>query len=110
VIIYVFEGKNDKKEIGERKMIKGAQKKMIVIKTDDSTVFEEAYFVVRHSSTATRGDMIAEAERRIDESGEKKAKRRKPVPLHLVLASLSIAFGGLIGSLLTLFVTYLAGI
>ena len=90
-------------------MIKGAQKKMIVIKTDDSTVFEEAYFVVRHSSTATRGDMIAEAERIIDESGEKGAKRRKPVPLHLMLASLSIALGGLVGSLLTLLVTYLAG-
>ena len=43
-------------------MIKGAQKKMIVIKTDDSTVFEEAYFVIKNEYEGMNdSDIISEA-------------------------------------------------
>lgn len=64
-------------------MIRGAQKKMIVIRTHDSRVFEEAYFVMRRDSeTVTEStDMLAEADRIIRRStgsigGEAGATRR----------------------------------
>lgn len=46
-------------------MIRGAQKKMIVIRTHDSRVFEEAYFVMRRDTEASVGDsdMLTEADR-----------------------------------------------
>lgn len=47
-------------------MIRGAQKNMIVVRTRDSRLFEEAYFVMRHSteaSSADETDMLWEANR-----------------------------------------------
>ena len=58
-------------------MIKGAQKKMIVIKTSDSAVFEEAYFVLRRERPAVEADMVREANRIIENSGEKKTSVKK---------------------------------
>lgn len=51
-------------------MIRGAQKKMIVIRTHDSRVFEEAYFVIRRDGdvAADDGDMLTEADRIIRRS------------------------------------------
>ena len=51
-------------------MIRGAQKKMIVIRTHDSRVFEEAYFVIRRDSegSADSCDMLTEADRIIRRS------------------------------------------
>ena len=52
-------------------MLKGAQKRMIVIRTRDSRLFEEAYFVMRRDlpdTTAHRSDMLWEANRIIDRS------------------------------------------
>lgn len=51
-------------------MIRGAQKKMIVIRTHDSRVFEEAYFVMRKEteSAVEDGDMLTEADRIIRRS------------------------------------------
>ncbi len=64
-------------------MIRGAQKKMIVIRTHDSRFFEEAYFVMRRDSEAATesSDMLAEADRIIQRSmagvgGEARALRR----------------------------------
>ena len=47
-------------------MIKGAQKKIVVVRTGDSGIFEEALFVLRRESNAGEGDMIAEAVRIIE--------------------------------------------
>lgn len=61
-------------------MIKGAQRRMIVIKTASSSIFEEAYFVVRNGHIREERDMIDEANRIIDANGagkrNKKEKRR----------------------------------
>ena len=45
-------------------MIKGCQREMIVMQTQDSSLFESAYFVLRRGQV-TRGkrDMLAEANR-----------------------------------------------
>ena len=60
--------------ISEGKMIRGAQKNMIVIKTSDSDLFEEAYFVLRRERTARDKDIVAEANRIIETSGGKRCK------------------------------------
>ena len=74
-------------------MIKGAQKRMIVVKTGDSAIFEEAYFVMRRESSAGRLDMIAEANRIIDECGglRKKGKNKR---LKGLLLSIGLFLGG----------------
>ena len=51
-------------------MIRGAQKKMIVVKTGDSRLFEEAYFVLRREYEGG-GDMVAEANRLIEGCGDR---------------------------------------
>lgn len=57
-------------------MLKGAQKRMIVVKTADSRIFEEAYFVVKTNYDCEELDMVAEAER-IVESAMPSGKRKK---------------------------------
>ena len=50
-------------------MIRGAEKRMIVVRTRESRVFEEAYFVVRHDATGNNTselDMLREANRIIE--------------------------------------------
>ena len=83
-------------------MIKGAQKRMIVIRTADSSIFEEAYFVVRGGETRESGDMIAEANRIISESGAScRAPRRS------LRTAASILGAALIGAGVTLCVCLL---
>ena len=63
-------------------MLKGAQKRMIVVKTADSRIFEEAYFVLKNgaSDAVSEKDIISEATsiiNRYSQSGAspKRAKR-----------------------------------
>lgn len=61
-------------------MIKGCQREMIVMQTQDSSLFESAYFVLRRGQV-TRGktDMLAEANRIIGEGKsyfQRKSKKR----------------------------------
>ena len=62
-------------------MIKGVQRKMIVVKTDNSNVFESAYFILRSDSDKSKSgalDMLSEATRIVNESDEsKKTKKEK---------------------------------
>ena len=62
-------------------MIKGVQRKMIVVKTDNSNVFETAYFVLRSDSDKEKNDalnMLEEANRIVNEGNEeKKSKKEK---------------------------------
>lgn len=49
-------------------MIKGSQRQMIVVRTDDSRYFDEAYFVLRRNlKTPTQNDMLKEANRILSE-------------------------------------------
>lgn len=87
-------------------MLKGAQKKMIVVKTGDSKVFEEAYFVIRSDALCPGGDMVGEANKIIDRCGAQK-KDRRINRLSLPLISLcsfmgGSLFGGAIAFLVTL--------
>ncbi len=88
-------------------MIRGAQKKMIVIKTSDSAVFEEVYFVLRRERPAVEADMVREANRIIESSGEKKSSVRKNDVKSLVFCvacfACGIATGGGVAALVLLF-------
>ena len=83
-------------------MIKGAQKRMIVVKTSDSSVFEEAYFVIRREHCGGGADMVAEANRIIEDNGgrgKRKEKRLRDVILSSVCFALGGAFGGAVACL-----------
>lgn len=72
----------EEKPGGGMHMLKGAQKKMIVVRTRDSHLFEEAYFVMRDGGNPANAqrDMLVEAYRLIDggtPSADKAAPGRK---------------------------------
>lgn len=75
-------------------MLKGAQKKMIVVKTGDSALFEEAYFVMRRETVAGRMDLLAEANKIIDGCGEKKRDVIRRKYGMIAIAVFSFAAGG----------------
>lgn len=89
-------------------MIRGAQKKMIVVRTHNSRMFEEAYFVMRQNADTPDGgnDILREANRILEGnlSGcgqERRAKARRRQRLERLLLFLSglICGGGGIGLL-----------
>lgn len=85
-------------------MIKGAQKQMVVVKINDSDVFEEAYFVLRRGAGAVRMDMISEANRIVESSGVSR-KQKKSVNVRAVIVSVvSFVAGSVIGAFLVGFV------
>ncbi len=58
--------------------LKGTQKRMIAIKTDESHLFEEAYFVLKANIDNSNSDMVAEAEKIIrNRVGQKEQKAKK---------------------------------
>ena len=63
-------------------MLRGAEKRMIVVRTRDSRLFEEAYFVVRPEAEGRERDdtdMLREANRILDNSMAA-AKEREALP------------------------------
>ena len=62
-------------------MIKGVQRKMIMVKTDNSNVFESAYFILRADSDKSKSDaldMLSEANRIVNEGNDqRKGKKEK---------------------------------
>ena len=88
-------------------MIKGAQKKMVVVRTRDSRFFEEAYFVMRRDIPPVchdSGDIVAEANRIVRQSTDR--HRRAGVDSALAASSRIsklFAFGGgaLLGASIT---------
>lgn len=68
-------------------MLKGAHKRMYVVKMGQDSMFEEAYFVLRRDSDKTQGkDMVSEANRIIRQSAERQSaqKSAKPLPWQIV--------------------------
>ncbi|MBR6644436.1 MAG: hypothetical protein IKL21_01555 [Clostridia bacterium] len=61
-------------------MLKGTQRKVIVLKDTQSGIFDEAYFIVKKSADSknlTTNDMVMEAERiiKLSASGERETKK-----------------------------------
>lgn len=86
--------------------LKGTQKRMIAIKTSESDMFEEAYFVLKANIDNSNSDMVAEAERIIksragvSEQAKKPIISKKAVMAALVFFLLGVIVGGLIFSLI----------
>ena len=59
-------------------MLRGCQKQMIVLQTQDSALFEHAYFILRREKpTLPHGDMLAEANRIIGAGSGYLTRRRR---------------------------------
>lgn len=80
-------------------MIRGAQKKVIVIKTADSEIFEEAYFVLRRDRESNRGDMVNEANKLVEGLEESEKREKKALLLGRLSSIAFMIFGGGIGAL-----------
>lgn len=87
-------------------MLKGCQRKLIVMPTRDSALFETAYFVLKERAEARRpseGEMLHEAMRILEENSLSKRPptyRRR----HLILACLvGVCLGALVVALSFLF-------
>ena len=63
-------------------MLRGAKKNMIVVRTRDSRMFEEAYFVMRRDAggSADETDMLWEANRILESTAH--GGGREPSPKH----------------------------
>ena len=86
-------------------MLKGAQKRMIVIKTADSKVFDEAYFLVKSNYDGEELDMVAEADRIAAGIVDKKEESRRR---GRIIESAVIGIGcGAVGASLGLIVSML---
>ena len=84
-------------------MVRGAQKQMVVVKINDSDVFEEAYFVIRRGAGSARMDMLSEAERIVESSGAKRQRRGRVSARSVVISLVSFLSGGLVGALVVVF-------
>ena len=76
---------------------KGCEKRIIMIKNTGSELFEEAYFVLRNESRNEESDMVAEANRIIEECGGRKGKHKKYGPKELICAAALFLGGGTLG-------------
>lgn len=89
-------------------MLKGAQKKMIVIKTSDSDIFEEAYFVVKGGVERSRPDMVSEANRIIDGCGEKRRERKSRDMKALIIPLISFMTGTIFGGGIAILIAFVS--
>ena len=88
-------------------MLKGAQKRMIVVKTTESKIFEEAYFVMRREYSGMEGDMVAEANRIIEGYEEKREKKRRRGLKEWVIATALFLGGSALGGTVMAIVAFL---
>lgn len=81
--------------------LKGTQKRMIAIKTNDSNLFEEAYFVLKANIDNSNTDMVAEAEKIIrSRAGQKEQKSKKSIlSKNSVIAVVSFLLGAAVCAL-----------
>ncbi len=90
-------------------MIKGCQKKIIMINDTGSDIFEQAYFIIKDETKSEKigkTDMIREASRIIDENllgayfgKEKKIRKRKKACDTLMFSLGALCGSGIIGIL-----------
>lgn len=85
-------------------MIRGAQKRMIVVKTGDSAIFEEVYFVMRRESSAERLDMLAEANKIIENCGCNRKKSLSIKCKTVIFTLCSFLSGGLFGGAIAMLI------
>ena len=79
---------------------------MIVVKTTESSIFEEAYFVIRREAKGCRGDMVAEADRIIAGCGGIKGRHKKIDAARLIFAGIGFVCGCLSGGFIVGMLTF----
>ncbi len=88
-------------------MIKGCQREMIVMQTQDSGLFESAYFILRRQRVqGGKTDMLAEANRIIGEGSQYFERRRKRVGIKWVFLLGVLCGAGLLALALAIFGVY----
>ena len=77
----------------EEAMLRGYQRKLIMIRTKESSIFESAFFILRGSfgDKPLDGDMIAEANKIVEECNHPR-KIAKQLGFKHIMAALGIGF------------------
>ena len=83
-------------------MLKGAQRRMIIVKTQDSRMFEEAYFVMRADTLASGEDMVGEANRIIAGCCEKRRERTGRKSSAILTHICAFMGGSMVGGIMAL--------
>ena len=81
-------------------MIRGAQRQMIVVKTAENRIFEEAYFVIRPGAKTRGEDMVSEANKIIEACTDKKSGRQGAKGRKWLIAAVTFFSGTAFGALL----------
>ena len=87
-------------------MLKGCQRRVIHLTSTDSTLFDEAYFILKEKQppvTPPKKDMIKEAKRLILCCASKEEIEKTAAKLRKRRDGLFFAMGGVIGAILCLF-------
>ena len=77
-------------------MLRGYQRKLVMIRTKNSKVFESAFFIMRSASSVTHREMVDEANRILAECGDSRKKGRKLWDRHIWMA---LGIGFLLGAI-----------
>ena len=80
-------------------MLKGYERKLIMIRTKDSSVFESAFFILRGSfcNKSSDGDIVSEANRILEESDTARKKRAVFKLKHIFIsAGIGFAVGAML--------------
>ena len=85
-------------------LLKGCQKRSVCLRASDSRLFEEVFFVLRGDIAAAEGDILAEANRILEENLQK----RRPRPrARLFAIALSFLAGAALSAAVCLLVALL---
>ena len=87
-------------------MLRGCQREMVMLRTEDSEIFESAWLVLRREKRVpTADEMLAEANRIIGLSGARRSQKRGVGRLFLAFAA-----GALTGVLLFAAICFFVGV
>ena len=70
-------------------LLKGCQKRSVCLRASDSRLFEEVFFVLRGDIAAAEGDILAEANRILEENLQKRRPRPRAHALAIALSFLA---------------------
>ena len=83
-------------------MIKGAQRRMIVVKTVDSDMFYEAHFWIRQECERDELDMLAEAEKIVGSVDESPRRGGARLNKSIIFGIGGVSIGAVCGALVSI--------
>ena len=69
-------------------MLRGYQRKLVMIRTKESSIFESAFFILRSAAVNTaQVEMVAEANKILEECNQPRRKEKRLLFRHMLISS-----------------------